>query len=321
MQMTPPTAPLPGGEAVATASRNGHHVLKVYGPSGRSPWLDVDWREHQRWVSVDGRPVNTIDLGEGPPLVFVHCLAGRWANWLEQLPVFAAEHRVIAMDLPGFGHSPMPREEISISSYARLLDGLLDELQIDAAAVVGHSLGGFVSAELAIAFPARVERLVLMSPAGLSTYLSPGTTRALSTVRRFEPVFAACTAWGAANADTIARRAGLRELVLSSVTSHPGLLGAPLAAELVRGGGRPGFAGALEALATYSVRDRLPEIACPTLIVWGDHDRLVPVRDADVYAELIPDSRRVVYEDTGHLTMIERPAALNRLLEDFLSET
>src|ERR1035438_6950174 len=177
MQMKP-TAPLSGGDAVRTASENGHHHSPgVYGPSGRSPWLDVDWREQQRWVSVDGQPVNTIDLGEGPPIVFVHGLAGSWPNWLEQLPMFTPgppivfvhglagswpnwleqlpmftrDHRVIAMDLPGFGHSPMPRDEITISGYARLLDGLLDELGINAAAVVGNSMGGFVSAQNAIA--------------------------------------------------------------------------------------------------------------------------------------------------------------------------
>ena len=129
-------------------------ALNVYGPSGRSPWLDIDWREHQRWVSANGQPVNTIDLGEGPPIVFVHGLSGSWPNWLEQLPVFAAEHRVVAMDLPGFGHSPMPHERITISSYARLLDGLLDELGIDAATIVGNSMGGFVSAESGDRVPA-----------------------------------------------------------------------------------------------------------------------------------------------------------------------
>jgi pimeloyl-ACP methyl ester carboxylesterase len=320
MQMKP-TAPPPGGDAVRTASRNGHHSPDAYGPSGRSPWLDMDWREHQRWVRIDGQPVNTIDLGDGPPLVFVHGLTGSWPNWLEQLPVFAREHRVVAMDLPGFGHSPMPRERITISSYARLLDELLDELRIDAAAIVGHSMGGFVSTELAIAFPERVERLVLVSAAGLSTYLSRDATRALSISRRFERILAALTTWGAVNADTIVRRPRLREAIFADLTRHPGLLGAPLAAELVRGGGgKPGFTGALQALSTYSVRDRLPEIACPTLIVWGEHDHLVPVRDADVYAELIPDSRKIVFPDTGHIPQIERPDAFNALLSEFLSE-
>src|SRR5947209_3104415 len=89
---------VPSGEAAA------------YGPVGRSRWLDVDWREHQRWIVVDGQPVNTIELGEGPPLVFLHGLSGCWQNWLEQLPVFAEAHRVVSVDLPGFGQSPMPHE-------------------------------------------------------------------------------------------------------------------------------------------------------------------------------------------------------------------
>ena len=72
---------VPSGEAAA------------YGPVGRSAWLDVDWRSHQRWVVIDGQPVNTITLGDGPPLVFVHGLSGSWPNWLEQMPVLAGEHR------------------------------------------------------------------------------------------------------------------------------------------------------------------------------------------------------------------------------------
>jgi len=311
----------PSGNVVETASSNGHHAANVYGPSGRSPWLDVDWREHQRWVSVvAGQPVNTIDLGEGPPLVFIHGLSGSWPNWLEQLPVFADSHRVIAMDLPGFGHSPMPRERITISGYARLLDGLLDELGIDAATVVGNSMGGFVSAELAIAFPQRVERLVLVSPAGLSTYRQSRGTRVLPALARGERIVAAYTAWLASKSDTVTKRAFLRNATLGLVTRHPSRLPAALAAEQLRGAGKPGFVQALEAILDYDFRDRLPEIACPTLIVWGDEDRVITVRDAAVFAELIPGSRKVVYEDTGHMAQIERPAAFNALLREFLEE-
>ena len=299
--------------------------LSVYGPQGRSPWLDVDWRKHQRWVILDGQPVNVIELGEGPPLVFVHGLGGSWPNWLEQLPVFAdrssgiGRHRVIAMDLPGFGHSPMPAERISISGYARLLDGLLDRLGIDAAAVVGNSMGGFVSAELAIAFPQRVERLLLVSPAGLSTY-RPGATRTLARLQRLERILAAQAAWVASKSETVARRPLLREATLSLVTRHPDRLGAALAAEQLRGAGKPGFMQALATHLDYDFRDRLKEIACPTLIVWGEDDRVVTVRDASVFTELIPNSRAVIYKDTGHMAMLERPGAFNALLSEFLDE-
>jgi pimeloyl-ACP methyl ester carboxylesterase len=287
--------------------------------AGRS-WRAVDWQAHQRWVTVEGRPVNTIELGSGPPLVFVHGLSGSWPNWLEQLAVFAADHRVIAVDLPGFGHSPMPDGEISISRYARTLDALFAELGVDAAALVGTSMGGFIAAELAIAFPQRVERLVLVSAAGLSTYQNRATTSALPALRRLERVIAASAAWTAAKSDTVARRARLRDATLRLVVRHPDRLDAALAAEQLRGAGKPGFLQALQSITDYDVRERLPEIACPTLIVWGRNDLLIGVADADLFAELIPDSRKVVFEDTGHVAMLEQPRRFNALLAEFLDE-
>jgi len=297
----------------------------MFEPTARAIWRDVDWREHQSWQIVDGAPVNTIELGpqrgtDAKPLVFVHGLSGSWPNWLEQLPAFAAEHRVIALDLPGFGHSPMPRETISISGYARTLDRLLDQLGVDAAAVIGNSMGGFIGAELAIAFPQRVERLVLVSAAGISTHAYPGSRQAVPVLHRLERILMASSAWAASMSDTTMRRARLREAALGVVVRHPSKLPAALAAEQVRGAGKPGFIGGLEAVLDYEIRERLGEIACPTLIVWGERDRLINVRDADVFAELIPNSRKVVFGDTGHMSMLERPDEFNRLLADFLAE-
>jgi pimeloyl-ACP methyl ester carboxylesterase len=294
-----------------------HHA---YGPPGRSPWLDVDWRQHQHWIIINETPVNYIEIGDGPPLLFIHGLSGSWPNWLEQLPVFAQTHRVVAVDLPGFGHSPMPREPISISGYARDLDALLEALGIDAAAVVGNSMGGFVAAELAIGFPQRVERLVLVAAAGLSTYNNKAGSRALPGLRRAERIVAAYAGWVAAHSGAVARRPGLRNATLGLVTSHPSRLPAALAAEQIRGAGKPGFVQALAANLDYDFSDRLGEIVCPTLIVWGDRDRVITPRDADRFAELIPGSRKVVFEDTGHLAMLERPAAFNALLAGFLEE-
>jgi pimeloyl-ACP methyl ester carboxylesterase len=227
---------------------------------------------------------------------------------------------VIALDLPGFGHSPMPARDISISGYARMLDELMGVLEVDAAAFVGNSMGGFVAAELAIAFPQRVERLVLVSAAGLSTHQEWRAELALPGLRRTERALAATAAWFATRSDALMRRPRLREAALNLVVRHPTRLPAALAAEQVRGAGKPGFLQALAATIQYDLHDRFVEIACPTLIVWGENDWLISVADADVFAELIPDSRRVIFEDTGHMAMLERPAAFNALLRDFLTE-
>jgi pimeloyl-ACP methyl ester carboxylesterase len=293
--------------------------LDAYGPQGRSPWLDVDWRAHQKWVDVGGQAVNVIDLGSGPPVVFVHGLTGSWQNWLEQLPVLAEDHRVVALDLPGFGQSPMPPEKISIPGYGRVVEGVLDALDLDAVALVGNSMGGFIAAEVAIQFPARVERLVLVSAAGLSIEFQRND-HVLRVLRRVERRLTAWGGWLASRSDTLVRRRRPRRALLAIVAAHPELLPGPLSAEQLRGSGTPGFVDALDALTDYPIRARLPEIACPTLIVWGEDDRLVPVRDAFEFERLIPKARKVIYRDTGHVAMLERPAAFNALLEGFLHE-
>ena len=293
-----------------------------YGPVGRSAWLDIDWSANQRWVTVAGRPVNVCEIGpsDGDPIVWIHGLAGCWQNWLENLPVLAAAgYRCVALDLPGFGASPMPSAPITISGYGAAVDELMGHLGLHAACVVGNSMGGFIAAELAIRFPARVERLVLVSAAGLSVE-QLRNDRQMAVLQRLDFLITAYAGWLASMSDRVSRRERLRRAALLVVAAHPERLPAPLVAENLRGSGKPGYVPAVAALTTYPIRARLPEIACPTQVVWGARDRLVPVRDADEFERLIPDARKIVYPDTGHVAMMERPAAFNALLQDFLQE-
>jgi pimeloyl-ACP methyl ester carboxylesterase len=306
--------------ATATATSPAGPDLDAYGPQGRSAWLDIDWSEHLRWARVHGTAVNYVDMGAGDPLVFIHGLSGSWQNWLENMPAFAERHRVIALDLPGFGCSEMPREPITINGYAAYVDALLDQLGIDRAFVVGNSMGGFVGAELAIEFSTRVEKLVLVSAAGLTTNEQHNDT-AMAALRRIGRLLTMTTAWTATKADWLTGRPRLRKQVFAIVAAHAERLPGPLVAEQVRGSGKPGFLDALEALGTYPLEDRLQRIECPTLVIWGDRDRLVPVRDADRFVKAIgPNARKIVYEDTGHVAMLERPARFNADVEEFLAE-
>jgi pimeloyl-ACP methyl ester carboxylesterase len=288
-----------------------------YGRPAEPSWREVDWKAHVRQTDVEGRAVHYVDIGTGddPPVVFVHGLSGNWQNWLENIPFAAEGRRVVAMDLPGFGRSEMPREDISISAYARVVDRLCEQLGLGPVAVVGNSMGGFIGAELAIAFPERVERLVLLSAAGISS--TNLYRRPTMTVARYTAALGALTA---SRSKAIVSRPRLRHAVLSPVMRHPTRLPADLLWEILQGSGRPGFVDALEALMTYDYSDRLPEIGCPTLVVWGREDMLVPVSDADEYERLIPDARKTVFDDTGHVAMLERPVAVNRCLASFLEE-
>jgi pimeloyl-ACP methyl ester carboxylesterase len=303
-------------------------VADLYGPAGRSAWLDVDWREHQHWIRIDGSAVNYVELGPmepsgASPLVFVHGLGGSWQNWLENIPFFARDRRVVALDLPGFGSSEMPHEPISIKRYGQFLDRFLDTLGIDVAAIVGNSMGGYIAAEVALTFGTRVERLVLVSAAGISTqreYHEREMRLVLPTLRRADAAMKYLTGWVTARSETVTRRPVLRRTLLALVAAHPELLPAPLSAEQVRGAGKPGFLEALEACTVYPIEDRLEQITAPTLILWGAQDRIVPVRDAWRFEELIAHSRKLIYDDTGHVPMLERPARFNRDVDAFLRE-
>ncbi|MFN2617157.1 MAG: alpha/beta fold hydrolase [Thermoleophilaceae bacterium] len=302
-----------------TAPWHAKRADEEYGQSAEPSWRAVDWLSHLHEAEIEGRRVNYVDFGsgEGTPVVLVHGLGGQWQNWLENIPRIGQERRVIALDLPGFGLSKMPPDEISISGYGRCVRALCRHVGIERAHLVGNSMGGFIASEVAIQFPELVERLVLVSAAGIS---SASASRAPTlTVGR---VAAAVASYTAARHRQMARRRVTRHAALLFVARHPSKLAADLVWEgFMKGAGKPGFNDALKASLEYDYRDRLDEISVPTLIVWGENDTVIPVRDAQEFERLIEDSRKVVMDDTGHVPMAERPRTFNDLLLDFLSET
>src|SRR6478609_8724345 len=258
-----------------------------YGRQGRAPWLDVDWQAAQHQTEIDDRAVNYCELGEGPAIVFIHGLGASWQSWLENMPELARDHRVVAMDLPGFGYSEMPREDISIEYYASWTCRMMDRLVVVSAAIFWQT---YRRAQPLL-------RLARLSDAA--------ATRALTRAT-----------------DDIATRRRLRTWALASAGfRYPHLISPELGHEMVRSARHTdGFLPSLEALADYPLEEELPKIGCPTLIVWGAHDTLVPVKDAKRLQELIPGARREVFERTGHVAMLERPERFNRLLRAFLEE-
>ena len=211
---------------------------------------------------------------------------------------------------------------MTISGYAVILDALMDALSLDSAVVVGNSMGGLIAAELAIRFPARVERLVLVSSAGVATaYIRMPTWLMSRYAERLIGAAAPLMTASEPQVRRMATRRGLRRAILGLICAHPELISPELAYEVALGSGAKPAAGAAAAdLGRYDVRDRLGEIACPTLIVWGAKDRVVPTSGADEFERVIPDTRKVIFDDTGHVPMLERPVRFNALLADFIDE-
>src|SRR5918996_2789096 len=305
--------------AAPTTPRRAPMAGDGYGATAEPDWRTIDWPAHLGQVEIDGTPVNYVDIGEGElePIVFVHGLGGQWQNFLENIPRAAQERRVIALDLPGFGCTPEPAGKITISGYGRCVDALCEKLSLDRVDIVGNSMGGFVAAEVAIQFPDRIDQLILVSAAGITS--ANIARRPILTVGRIATVM---VSYGAARHRHIASRPKSRHLALALVARYPSLLKPDLAYEgFFKGAGKPGFDDALRACLEFDFRDRLPEIRQPTLIVWGEKDSIIPVQDADEFERLIEDSRKVVMENTGHVPMIERASAFNDMLSRFLAET
>jgi pimeloyl-ACP methyl ester carboxylesterase len=288
----------------------------TYADGDDSSWMDIDWPAMTSWLEVDGRSVGVVDCGgDGPPLLFIHGLGGIWQNWLLNIPAFMGSHRCVAVDLPGFGMSEVPAGEISIPGLAGAVDKVCHQLGIEEPVVIGNSMGGFVGAELAVRFPTRVSKLVLVSAAGLSTeYLAREPLLAGARI------FMALTARTGLRGSPVVKRPRLRRIALAPLVRYPERLSVPLTTEMVKGANAPGFMDAFEALMSYSCRDKLERIEVPALIVWGRNDMLVPVADAEMFEHLIGDNAHsVIFEDTGHLSMLERPSRFNQLLRSFLA--
>jgi pimeloyl-ACP methyl ester carboxylesterase len=281
-------------------------------------WPRIDWSRHLRRVELPGADVNYVEVGEGRPILFVHGLSGCWQNWLENLPHCGRWHRAIALDLPGFGASPMPSWEIDIPAYGRLVHDFCEKLGIEGAMIVGNSMGGFVAVEAAISGAARFERLVLVSAAGILNTWNP-EGRAVATAWAWK-------AFGRHFADRgrfIVSRPRARELVFRPFLRYPGRLREDLLLEQIVDGLRraEGFGAALHAVIRHDVRERLAEIEMPTMIVWGQSDRVIPMAAALSYHRRIPHSRLEIFERTGHVPQLERPLRFNALLDEFLASS
>lgn len=243
-----------------------------------------------------------VERGQGPVLLFIHAYPLDHSMWDAQTEFFSNRFRVVAPDIIGFGGSQPPRPW-TMPDMGRELASLMDRLDIERCTVIGLSIGGYIGLPFALAFPGRVERLVLAH------------TRARADL----------------DVERAARNAmieGLRKEGVASLPDKmlPRLLGANASAA-VRARVRASIEQAnteASIQAVTAMRDRadqtlnLPRLRCPTLVVAGSGDAILKVEDCEAMAEAIPGGEIVVIPDTGHLSNLEDPPAFNRAIEQFL---
>jgi pimeloyl-ACP methyl ester carboxylesterase len=254
--------------------------------------------------------------------VFVHGLTGSSTTWREVMPVLAERHTVLAPDLLGHGESAKPRGDYSLGAHASGVRDLMVALGIERATFVGHSLGGGVALQLAYQFPQRLERLVLVASGGLGKEVTPLLRAvALPGSEVVLPLILSSQLHGAlSTVGDLLGRLGVRLNGTSREVwrSYTGL-------SEIRG--RTAFVHTVRSVIDprgqrVSAMDRLYLASgVPTLIVWGDRDRIIPVTHAHRAHEAIPNSRLAVIPGAGHFVPIEAPGAFLRVLESFMATT
>lgn len=260
------------------------------------------------------------DLAEGAPVVLlVHGMAGSSGTWKAVASGLARTHTVIAPDLLGHGASAKPRHDYSLGAFASGLRDLMVALRVPHATVVGQSLGGGIAMQFAYQYPERIERLVLVCSGGLGEDVS-WLLRAL-TLPGAEYVMPLLFPSFVRDAgDALRRRLsafGLRAPRVEEEWQSYASLTDPAT--------RQAFVKTLRAVIdlggqSVSAHDRLYLAdLLPTLIIWGEHDRIIPVSHAHAAHEAMPASELVLFERSGHFPHVEEPERFLHVLEDFMA--
>jgi pimeloyl-ACP methyl ester carboxylesterase len=274
-----------------------------------------------RLTTLHGNDVAYRRAGEGSVLLLLHGIAGSSETWLPAMRLLRREFTVIAPDFLGHGASAKPPGDYSLGNYAAGLRDFLDVLEIDRATVIGQSYGGGVAMQFAYQFPERCERLALVDAGGLGREVSwllrlvtlPGAEYVLPAL-----FLAPVRDWGNSILSFLKDR-GIRSDRASEMWRSFGSLTEPA--------NRAAFVRTMRAVIdpggqAVSAIDRLYLAEeMPTLIVWGDRDKIIPVSHAYQTHEAIPNSRLEILPGVGHFPHVEEPLRFVEILTDFLRTT
>jgi pimeloyl-ACP methyl ester carboxylesterase len=242
------------------------------------------------------------DTGQGPTVILLHGLGGDGSRWTSTTAALAGEFRVIALDQIGFGASDKPLVNYNHALLAEFLVEFMRTIDVPKASIIGHSMGAFVGTQVAVHHPEKLDRLVLVDGGSLETPPRPphlvriqnGTTLA-ETREYFELMFYDKSRV----TEQVVRDNYMRRLRAGYTITR-------MQEARTNGVG-------------FVTKDQAVTIKAPTLIVWGKFDALLPPSDGELLDRVIPNSRLVILQKTGHIPQVEQPDEFNRALHDFLS--
>jgi pimeloyl-ACP methyl ester carboxylesterase len=271
-------------------------------------------------VEIAGVRTYVADAGDGPPILLIHGYGDTADGWRRVVPGLLRDHRVVALDMPPFGRSDEPPKGKLLDFYSEFFPTFLDEVELDCATVIGHSLGGAVALRLAVENPDRVDRLGLVAPAGLGN-APPWWWHALTARALWQGALAIPSPL-----TTPLIRQGLKGFLALRLVADPSRLGSEIAHLVDMHGSRQDLSKLLAAghacIDSYTGRllEASMELEIPLWMLWGRKDGLVPSVHARAFARAHPDAKVHVLDDCGHYPHIEFPQRFNTLLRRWLDE-
>ena len=253
----------------------------------------------ESFIEVNGIRVRYVEKGSGKNVILVHGLGGSLESWRNNLEHLSSMFRVVALDLPGFGFSDKPDVEYTPWFYADFLPKFLSRLGIRKACLVGHSMGGLVALATSIRHPEIVEKLVLVDAAGLDDWTAKVVREAMGEwwnmerLKRFYEEYV-----GKPDEKILELRLKLYE--------DEGL--------------RRAYLSALKALEKTISPEEVSKVSAPTLIIWGEGDRLTRPEGGVKLKSTIKGSRLVVFKDVSHTPHADKPEEFNKLVSEFLKD-
>ncbi|MGI0035789.1 MAG: alpha/beta fold hydrolase [Nitrososphaera sp.] len=259
----------------------------------------------QKMTYVDGHAIRFLDYSSSDStktLLLLHGIGASAERWSRVIPPLSKYFRVIVPDIIGFGYSDKPTVEYSMDFFLDFLVGFLERLRITKASMVGSSFGGHLATEFAIRSNRRVEKLVLASPAGMMRTSTPVLDAYIMAA--LYPTYE--NAWNAFRSMAHDPDVVTKEIVMDFV-NRMRLPNAKYAYMSTLLGMRH----------APKLQGRISKIISPTLLVWGDSDKMIPLQFAKEYNE-IPDNQLVVIKNCGHTPYVEKPMAFSKVVLKFL---
>lgn len=261
----------------------------------------------QRITTVDDYAVRYLDYGfpqeAAEDLILLHGLGASSERWLRVAPTLSRYFRVIAPDILGFGYSDKPDVEYTVDFFVDFLDKFLKKVGINRPHMIASSFGGHIAAEYAIRRGRSLRKLVLAAPAGMMKTSTPVLDGYIMAA--LYPTYEnALKAFGDMAQDPLT----VTEETVLDFVNRMKLPNAKYA-----------FMSTLLGMKYSSpLKGRLTEVINPTLIVWGDSDKMIPLQYSKEFRE-IPRSDLVVLKDSGHTPYVEKPMTFNRIVIKFLA--